>query len=130
MSNESKTILVIDDEPDVRRFVGAVLLSEGYAVLEAEDGLAGYELLQRHSDGIELVITDVQMPRMDGLTLGSKVRTEYPNVPVLYISGFIWNLPDEGIPPHRFLAKPFKTEALLRSVRRLCVSTPSVSMPL
>lgn len=114
-----KTALVVDDEPQVCAFVRTILLREGYEVLEAEDGLAAHELLQRLSGGIQLLVADVQMPRMDGITLGLKVSADYPKVVVLYISGFI-SEPPKHIPSRRFLPKPFAADALVRCIRRLC----------
>ena len=116
---EKKTVLVVDDEPNVRSFVRTVLLHQGYEVLEAEDGVAAYELLRRLSGEIQLLVTDVQMPRMDGITLGQKLKTEYPNIEVLYISGFV-SQPHTQISGRRFLPKPFRSGALIRCVQDLC----------
>jgi CheY-like chemotaxis protein len=115
-----KTVLVADDEPTVRGFVRAILLRQGYEVLEAEDGVAAYELLQRHRDGIDALLADVQMPRMDGITLGQKVSAEYPRIKVLYISGYIAD-PPKHIPSRHFLPKPFAAETLVKFVKRLGV---------
>jgi CheY-like chemotaxis protein len=111
-----KTVLVVDDEADVRAFVRSVLVRNGYEVLEAEDGQAAYELVERLGGGIELLVTDVKMPRMDGISLGKKVSQGYPRIGVLYISGFV----SEGAKPGRpFLAKPFRADALVESLRRM-----------
>jgi two-component system sensor histidine kinase EvgS len=120
MANASKkAVLVVDDEPDVRAFVRTVLLRDGYEVLEAEDGLAAYELVQRLSGGIHVLVTDVKMPRMDGFVLGQKIGAEYPKIAVLYISGFVSSAPMH-IPRRRFLPKPFRPDTLVQSVRGLC----------
>jgi len=113
------TVLVVDDETDVREFVRDVLLRQGYEVLEAKDGLEAYELLQRLSGGIRLLVTDVQMPRMDGITLGHKVSADYPSIEVLYVSGFVWK-PPKHVPSLHFLPKPFRPDVLVRQVRSLC----------
>ncbi|HEY1205695.1 MAG: response regulator [Bryobacteraceae bacterium] len=109
-------VLVVDDEPDVRSFVRTVLVRQGYEVLEAEDGLAAYELVERLSGEIELLVTDVKMPRMDGITLGQKVSTGYPEIGVLYISAYISEAPGRG---RRFLPKPFRPDALVDCIRSL-----------
>ena len=113
-----KTVLVVDDEPDVRSFVRTVLLRDGYEVLEAEDGLAAYELVERLSGGIDLLVTDVKMPRMDGITLGKKVGTGYPDIGVLYISAYLSEAATQGA-GRRFLPKPFRPDALVECVRSL-----------
>ncbi len=116
---QKNTVLVVDDEADVRSFVREVLLRNGYEVLEAEDGVQAYELLQRLSGGIQLLVTDVQMPKMNGITLGEKVSTDYPAIEVLYISGFVLK-PPRHVPSSHFLLKPFLADALVRHVRSLC----------
>jgi two-component system, cell cycle sensor histidine kinase and response regulator CckA len=114
-----KTVLVVDDDSVVRKLVRAVLLRQGYEVLEAEDGVEAYELLQQLSGGIHLLIADVQMPRMNGITLSQKVSAEYPAVRILCISGFVSD-PPERLPSPHFLEKPFAPAALVRYVQNLC----------
>ena len=116
---EKTTVLVADDEPDVREYVRTVLLRNGYEVLEAKDGLEAYELVQRLSGGIQLLVVDVEMPGMDGLTLGQKLEVEHPAIKVLYTTGFIWK-PSEHSPGLRFLSKPFLPDVLIRCVQDLC----------
>jgi len=116
---EKRPVLVVDDEPNVRSFVSTILQRQGFEVLEAEDGVEAYELLQRLSGGIQLLVTDVQMPKMDGITLGQKVSADYPSVAVLYISGFI-SKPPKHVPSSHFLLKPFRPDVLVRHVRSLC----------
>ena len=117
--SKRKPVLVVDDEPNVRSFVRTVLQRCGYMVLEAEDGVEAYELLKRLSGDIQLLVTDVQMPRMDGMTLGQKLRADYPKIEVLYMSGFV-SKPPEHIPGLHFLSKPFRPDVLVRCVQDLC----------
>lgn len=117
-AGKKKTVLVVDDEPDVRSFVSSVLLRNGYDVLEAEDGLAAYELVERLSGGIEVLVTDIQMPRMDGITLGQKVSAGFPDIGVLYISAFTAKAA-ALVAGHRFLPKPFRPDALVECIRNL-----------
>ena len=112
-------MLVVDDEPDVREVVRNILLRQGYEVLEAGDGVRAYELLRRLSGGIQLLVTELQMPRMDGVALGQIVSAQYPNIEVLYMSGSVSETPAQ-IPPRRFLPKPFRAEALVLCVQSLC----------
>jgi CheY-like chemotaxis protein len=116
---EKRPVLVVDDEPNVRSFVSTILQRQGFEVLEAEDGVEAYELLQRLSGGIQLLVTDVQMPKMDGITLGQKVSADYPSIKVLYISAFVWK-PPKHVPKLHFLPKPFLPDALVRCIRDLC----------
>jgi two-component system, cell cycle sensor histidine kinase and response regulator CckA len=118
LAEKKKTVLVVDDEPGVRTFVHSVLARHGYNVLEAEDGLAAYELVEQLSGKIELLVTDVKMPRMDGITLGEKVSTGYPGIGVLYISAYISEAPARGA-GRRFLPKPFRPDALVECVRSM-----------
>ncbi len=88
-------------------------------MLEAEDGQTAYELLKRLPRSVQLVVTDIQMPRMDGVTLGQKLRAEYPTAKVLYMSGYV-SEPPMQVPIRRFLSKPFAPDALVRCISRLC----------
>jgi two-component system, cell cycle sensor histidine kinase and response regulator CckA len=115
---DKPTVLVVDDDRQVRVFIRAVLLRQGYEVLEADDGVAAYELLQQLSGRVKLLVTDVQMPRMDGITLGQKVSADYPGLKVLYISGFVSDL-RTNIPSDHFLPKPFALDVLVQRVRTL-----------
>ena len=114
-----KTVLVVDDEAGIRRFVRAALVRQGYQVMEAEDGLAAYEILRGLSGAVDAVVTDVKMPRMDGITLGEKVNAEFPGVEVVYMSGFIAELPKKEIPLRRFLQKPFGANVLVQRLQAL-----------
>ena len=113
------TVLVVEDEPAVRELVVRVLESEGYAVLSAEDGRAALELLERRPVRLDLVLTDVLMPRMNGRQLGEALRERHPELPVLYMSGDIGEhivarqLVPEGAP---FLRKPFSPDQLMEHV--------------
>ena len=117
-TEKKKTVLVVDDEADVRSFVHSVLARHGYDVLEAEDGLAAYELVEQLSGRIELLVTDVTMPRRDGITLGEKIGIGYPDIGVLYISAYISDSPTRGS-SRRFLPKPFRPDALVECVRSM-----------
>ncbi len=113
-----KTVLVVDDEPHVRSFVRIVLSRQGYEVLEAEDGVEALEVVEQHADEIEFLVTDVKMPRMDGITLGERIGAGYPAIPVLYMSAYIPSAP-KGVPSRRFLTKPFRPDALVNCIRSL-----------
>ena len=113
------TVLIVDDEPNVRGFVRRVLLRQGCEILEAKDGIEALELLKRVFGGIQLRITDLDMPRMDGVTLGQKVNADFPDVAVLYMSGIVRGS-DMGVANDHFLSKPFRADALIHRVQGLC----------
>ena len=109
------TILVVDDEPQVRRLATRALEHEGYHVIQATDGLEALGLFTDEA-GIDLLVTDVRMPHTDGIVLAAALRRRYPHVPVLFMSGF----PRGTEPaPEPFLAKPFEMPALCDRVKEL-----------
>lgn len=112
-------ILVADDNALVRNLVTLLLQQEGYLVLSAADGHEGLELSRQYPGSIELVITDVAMPRLNGIDLYARLALERPGIRVLVMSGADTseivgqnvNLP--------FLPKPFDGETLLARVRQI-----------
>ncbi len=115
------TILIADDEEAIRTYIREILEPEGFHLVEAADGLEAMEQLNRLGAGIGLVLADVQMPRMDGLTLGNAMSESHPTIPVLYISGYPLDFDTEHsarpLRPCAFLAKPFSPRLLLERVR-------------
>jgi UDP-3-O-acyl N-acetylglucosamine deacetylase len=115
----SETILVVDDEANIRHTLRGVLSDEGYAVVEAEDGRQALELLEAQLP--KLAIVDIWMPDVDGIELVSRMRQQAPEVPVIVISGH--GTIDTAVRVIRmgafdFLEKPFQLDALLRMVDR------------
>ena len=84
MSDATKQILVADDEPNLRRVLSAQLHRDGYEVIAVEDGQAALEALEAHH--VDVIITDLRMPRVDGMELLKKVTHTYPDVPVIMIT--------------------------------------------
>ena len=78
-------VLVVDDDGSVRAYLKAVLQSEGFRTLEAEDGELGLELLRKIGSDIDLVISDIKMPKLDGIA--NSVRAEFPKIPIILVSG-------------------------------------------
>lgn len=117
---ENTRILVVDDEPNVRRLAMRVLAAEGYRVTEAQDGLEALDFIKTHGVGFDIVISDIVMPRLNGVELLQSLTLAYPDLPVILMSGFgISRLTEFGIaPPCGILSKPFPPEALLNEVRR------------
>jgi PAS domain S-box-containing protein len=116
-----ETILVVDDEPDLRELVVQVLESAGYRVLSAGSGAQALELWAHRRGDIDLLLTDIAMP--DGLTgrkLAERLRSEDPRLRVIYSSGYTAGLPGTelaNMEAENFLPKPYRPAALLRIVR-------------
>ncbi len=116
----TETILVVEDQGELRRLIEVVLRSYGYRVLEAAN--AGEALLhaERYAGPIHLLLTDVVMPRMTGPELAGRLKGLRPQMCVLFMSGYSSSaMADHGIPdsPVPFLAKPFSPESLASGVR-------------
>jgi signal transduction histidine kinase/CheY-like chemotaxis protein len=87
-SAQAQRVLVVEDDPDVRATVGAALLAGGFAVVEARDGQAAWNIIQQQAGRFDLVVTDVRMPNVNGVQLASSIWETYPDLPVLFISGY------------------------------------------
>jgi two-component system cell cycle sensor histidine kinase/response regulator CckA len=118
-------VLVVDDEPGLRDLVCRTLEGEGYRTLEAAHGAEALELMESAPDTVDLVVTDVVMPGMDGRELGRRLSQRWPDLPILYISAYDVNdifrrgSPRSSAP---FLQKPFALEGLVSTVRDLIAS--------
>lgn len=112
-------ILVVDDEGAVRRFALRVLEREGYLVVEARDGIEALELIKQGHQ-FDAVVSDIVMPRMNGVELMQAMSTTSPDLPVILMSGYATGaLAELGISaPCAILPKPFPAERLLQEVRR------------
>lgn len=114
-------ILVVDDEPQIRDMTAAMLTRMGYHVVTAGDGVRALAAFAAHADDVRLVIADVIIPKLDGVTLCRVIREMSPNVRILAMSGLSNTsspAPMEGL-ADAFLYKPFKVQALVEAVRRL-----------
>ncbi|HMP75445.1 MAG TPA: PAS domain S-box protein [Kiritimatiellia bacterium] len=111
-----RTILVVDDETPVRKLVAKMLVEAGYQIMEAGDGREAMDVLQRHGPDIDLLLTDVIMPRMDGHELKARVRADHPRLPVVLMSGHpetAESKPESLNGQQFYVRKPFRTENLL-----------------
>lgn len=118
----SEVLLVVEDEPAVRAPICRTLRRLGYLVLEANNGEHALRVMQEHHAPVHLVITDVMMPEMRGTELVDLLRDWYPQMRVLFISGYSSQyLEARGgrVDGGSFLAKPFSLEVLARRVREL-----------
>ncbi len=116
------TLLLVEDEEGVRAFSARALRNKGYSVLEANSGEAALELLKTQKDTIDLLVTDVVMPKVDGPTLVREVREKRPDLKVIFISGYTEDAfrkkLDEDSDIH-FLQKPFSLNQLAGMVKEV-----------
>jgi len=116
----TETILLVEDEEEVRRLAREMLSRQGYKVIEAGSGAEAMRIWQKRRGSIDMLLTDVVMPKMSGRELADKMRESRPDLKVMYMSGYT----DDVIARHgvldsstAFLSKPFTSEALSRKVR-------------
>jgi two-component system cell cycle sensor histidine kinase/response regulator CckA len=126
----SETVLVVEDENLVRKLVRTILESRGYFVLDAQGGEEAFRVCRSHIGPIHVLVTDVVMPKMKGKEVADRLRSIYPEVKVLYMSGYTADSIDQfevvgtGI---QFLQKPFAPLDLVNKVRELLDSHPAVT---
>ena len=117
-----ETVLVAEDQPEVRRLAMRILQSNGYQLLEASSGPEALELSRRHAGPIDLLVTDVIMPEMTGRELATRLRQSRPEIKVLYVSGYTADIIGrEGVLDAEvaYLPKPFTPAQLSLKVREV-----------
>ncbi len=118
----NETILLVEDDEEVRKLAVQVLVNQGYKVLEAPQGLDAFLICAEHDDPIHLLLTDVVMPKMSGRELAETLISLRPKIKVLYMSGYTDNaivhhgILGEGM---NYLQKPFSVKELSRKVREV-----------
>jgi CheY-like chemotaxis protein len=123
VDQQPETVLLVDDEPHVVTLVKKMLLREGYTVLSATDPEEAIRIAEERNARIDLLLTDVAMPQLNGRELADRLKAMRRGLPVLYMSGFMkeallkyYSISITGIP---FLQKPFTEETLARKVREV-----------
>jgi len=118
----SETVLVVEDQEEVRELTKRVLVARGYAVLAAANGAEALEIVDRHPTRIHLMITDVVMPGMNGREVAELACAKRSDLKVLFVSGYT----GEAVLQHRllepgvaFLQKPFTPDVLARKTREV-----------
>jgi len=114
----SETILVVEDEDEVRSLASEFLRSAGYSVLTARDGVEALEVSDRLGGSIQLLLTDVVMPKMRGTELAQKLKACFPSLRVVYMSGYLEQDTCSGeiLEKAIVLMKPFSRDALIRQI--------------
>jgi two-component system, cell cycle sensor histidine kinase and response regulator CckA len=114
-------ILVVENGAILRPLICEILRKEGYNVLEAEDGDEALQVWQRYQGQIDLVLTDVVMPRMSGRELAERLRLLQPEIKVIYMSGYESNILSSSnkFGDATFLQKPFRPAELGKAVREI-----------
>jgi signal transduction histidine kinase/ActR/RegA family two-component response regulator len=117
-ASRQKTVLVVEDEREVRELACQFLTAAGYSVLTAEDGKEALETAERLGRSIHVVLTDIVMPNMRGTELSMRLRRLCPNLKIVYMTGYCQQELDRGelLGDAFFLQKPFSREAVARQI--------------
>jgi DNA-binding NtrC family response regulator len=121
-STGTETILLVEDNEQVRNLAREILERQGYTVIEAGDAAAALELLSSHGGPVHLLLTDVVMPGMNGRELYEEALSAHPDLKVLYMSGYSEDvIADRGVLEEgvRFLQKPFTVQSRAAKVREV-----------
>ncbi|WP_445502824.1 cell cycle histidine kinase CckA [Microvirga sp. G4-2] len=116
------TILLVEDEDPVRAVNARALSARGYTVLEAASGIEALEIIQERGAPVDLVVSDVVMPEMDGPTLLGELRKLYPDLKVIFVSGYAEEAFRKNLPEgedFNFLPKPFSLRQLVETVKQV-----------
>jgi DNA-binding NtrC family response regulator len=118
-------ILLVEDEALARHAFAQILRVAGYAVMEAADGIEALAILDKRH--VHLVISDILMPNLDGYTLLARIRTKWPNMPIVLTSGYLSEDAAKAMlhGSAEFIPKPIDPTALIATVRRLLPSPAS-----
>jgi two-component system cell cycle sensor histidine kinase/response regulator CckA len=119
------TVLLVEDEEGLRGLNARGLASRGYTVLQAGNGVEAIEVLDAHDGAVDLVVSDVVMPEMDGPTLFKVLRERNPDIKVIFVSGYAENAFEKNLPEGEkfaFLPKPFTLKQLVAAVKETMAS--------
>jgi PAS domain S-box-containing protein len=127
-----ETILVVEDEEMLRTLISRLLKKNGYKIFQAENGAEALRLCKEHHSHIDLLLTDVVMPQMNGRELADHLRKQYPGIKTLFMSGYA----DDTVMRHGifdygydYIQKPFSSEAISAKIREVLLK-PSYKMSL
>jgi two-component system, cell cycle sensor histidine kinase and response regulator CckA len=120
------TILLVEDEEGLRSLNARGLRSRGYSVIEASTGIEALEALEEKNGAVDLVVSDVVMPEMDGPTLLKTMRTRNPGLKIIFVSGYAEDAFEKSLPENQqfaFLPKPFTLSQLVAAVKETMAPT-------
>ena len=120
------TILLVEDEDGLRSLNARGLRSRGYSVIEAANGVEAIEALAEKDGAVDLVVSDVVMPEMDGPTMLKEMRAKNPDLKIIFVSGYAEDAFEKSLPENQqfaFLPKPFTLAQLVAAVKE--TMTPS-----
>ena len=122
MPRGTETILLVEDESVVRELARRILAEQGYTVINAINGKEAMDLCLHYKNPIHLLLTDIVMPQMSGHALAQQLQAIYPNLKVLYMSGYAeetFHGVDAPLDPQTFIQKPFTPASLAQKVREM-----------
>jgi two-component system cell cycle sensor histidine kinase/response regulator CckA len=114
------TILLVEDEEGLRALNARGLSSRGYTVIEAGNGVEAIDAIERRGGNIDLVVSDVMMPEMDGPTMFKELRKRHPDIKIIFVSGYAEDAFQKSLPDpekYDFLPKPFTLKQLVAQVK-------------
>jgi two-component system, cell cycle sensor histidine kinase and response regulator CckA len=120
------TILLVEDEEGLRSLNARGLRSRGYSVIEASNGIEAMEALEQRNGAVDLVVSDVVMPEMDGPTLLKTMRGRNPDLKIIFVSGYAEDAFEKSLPENQqfaFLPKPFTLSQLVAAVKETMTPT-------
>ena len=129
----TETILLVEDDAPIRRLLYRALQDQGYRLLEACNGQEALELLANHREPIDLLLTDIVMPHIDGFTLSERLGDTHPETRILFLSGqaeqsmAVREGLEEG--KQNYLLKPFTHHTLLQTIRQQLDGAPNICAP-
>lgn len=114
-----QTILLVEDEHALRRFARSILVQQGFHVIEAPEGATALAVASEYAAPLDLLLTDVIMPKVNGLVLAERLLQERPGTPVVYMSGYVEGCLLAAKDSERvLLRKPFTAGALIATVNK------------
>jgi two-component system cell cycle sensor histidine kinase/response regulator CckA len=131
MMKGTETILLVEDEPQIRALAYEFLSDKGYKVLPSSNGNEALDILEEHLPGVHLIVTDVVMPQMSGRELADRAIAISPGTKVLFMSGYTNDaIVRHGVlnPDTWFIQKPFGPDALARKVREVLDASPAANI--
>jgi len=122
LAGRGETILLAEDDDQLRALIRDALTRHGYLVLEASNGRVAADLLRTHEGSIDVLITDVVMPELGGLDLAVQLNAIRPRTPVIYMSGYMSDetaLDERTLAGAVFVRKPFRVGAMMEALQRV-----------